>query len=456
MLTHRYLLLIDALVLVLLMGYVTLGTEKVPFHGDESTTIWMSRDFDMVILDGDFGAVEYQGPPRRTTEQHMRIVTSNISKLAMGLAWSGTGMDVGDINDQWVWGADLQWNRDNGHVPSDQLLRVTRLTSAWMTALSVVFVLAIVRLVGGQLYRSPLALAVAGWGGAFLYATNPAILLNGRRAMFEGGLLLGMTLAAYGVLVLVKRTPRARWSVYAGVGIVTGMALSTKHSAAFTVVLLYGGLLAGGLIWQRGWINLAKIGLATVAALLVFLALNPLWWSQPLKMPGIVIEERQKILDQQVNLFGGYDGIGERVTGLWNEALRPVPQYFEANYWADYVGVKEEIARYEASGLAGWLDEWDIVFFAVRLMALGFGIWALVRSWRDVHYEANVTESMAARRLILILGLWVVGMLAISLVSVPLDWQRYYLPIQPPLAVVMGLGLGALVELWWRGQYVAL
>lgn len=444
---RRYLLLLDVLLLILLMGYITLGTQDVPFHGDESTTIWMTRDFDTAVLKGDFDAIAYQAPPRRTTEQHMRIITSNVSKLVMGATWSSIGLTADDINDQWVWGLDMQWNQDNGHMPSNQLLYISRLTSAWMTAFSVVFVLLIGRILGSSILSNPFAIRMSGWGAGVFYAIHPAILVNGRRAMFEGSLLLGLTLIVWETLILIKR-PRPPYS-YLLYGLITGLVLSTKHNAAFTVVLLYAGLCTTA-VWRvfktrqlsQFRSNIIGIACATCIGLIIFLALNPIWWSQPLKMPKIIIEERQAILDIQVDLFGGYEHFSERIEGLGREIFRASPQYFEADYWKDYDGVSEEIDAYESNYLAGWSD--DIVIFAARLLFAMFGISAIFRIAR--HGNAQ------SQHMMLIFVIWCLGILAITLWTVPLDWQRYYLQIQPPLTILMGLGVGMFVDLWLRDR----
>ncbi len=439
MFIRRRWLLFDTMFLLLVMGYITLGTTDVPFHGDESTTIWMSRDFDTVILQGDFDAVAYEAPPRRTTNQHMRIITSNVSKLAMGLAWHSAGYSVDQINDQWVWHPDLDmtWNRVNGHMPTADLLSIMRLTSAWMTALGAVFILAAARLIARHVLNHPFAIAATGWGAIGLYAVHPAILLNGRRAMFEGGLLLGLTMVAWIILAWVQK--QRDWQIVIVAGIATGIALSTKHSAAVTVVLFYFGLGLTVVLYRRDWKQLLQMALATLVALLIFLLLNPLWWSQPLDMPSIVIDQRRLILDEQIASFGGYENWSERLQGLWNESLHVAPQYYEAQYWTDFEGVQDVIADYESSIWSGWPD--DIAVFTIRLALLGFGALLIIHTLRY--------GDVRGRRLVLTLALWAIGILTITLFTVPLGWQRYYLPIQPPLMILMGLGLGALVE-WGR------
>jgi 4-amino-4-deoxy-L-arabinose transferase-like glycosyltransferase len=264
--------------------------------------------------------------------------------------------------------------------------------------------------------------------------------------MFEGGFLLGLTAMAWVTLILIKHQP-TKWVIYALFGVVTGFALSTKHSAAFTVVLMYSAL-SIMTIWRwlqtrhQQFMQVGKLALATFIAVIVFLALNPLWWSQPLKMPEIAIDERQKILDTQVALFGGYDSVSDRLSGLWEQGFRVTPQYFEADYWADYEGVETEIATYEDHFMASWTD--DIVIFAARLLFTMFGLSTIFRGIRH--------GTLQSRQIMLMLLLWGIGIISITFFTVPLDWQRYYLQIQPPLILLMGLGMGLSVDKWLNNR----
>ena len=431
----------DVLVLLFLVGYILLGVRDVPLHGDEATTIWMSKDFDTILLQANPEAVFYEPPPRRTTEQHLRVITMNASKLSMGAAWTATGFSAEDINEQWVWSPDLDinWQRENGHLPSEKLLFVSRLSSALMMVVSVALVLSMARLALGGLFTNTAAVSVGSWIAMTFYALNPAVLVNGRRAMFEGGLLLGLALVGWGVFALMRRYTNVGWRDYSVLGVLTGLALTTKHSAAFTVTILYAGLLVLPLL--RG-INLRaklmqRIGgmmLATGLALLTMLALTPLWWATPLAMPETVIEERREILDLQAALFGEYDTIQDRVEGLWRESIKIPPQYYEAPYWGNFAGVAGSIQQYENRALAGLTgDGWDVL----RGVLLAWGVvGSLVIIWKQPK----------TRTMLGLLLLWAAGMILVTLVSVPMAWQRYYLPLQLPLSVLMGLGAAWAVQ----------
>ena len=65
------------------------------------------------------------------------------------------------------------------------------------------------------------------------YALNPALLIEGRRAMMEGSLTFFSLLTVLaGIWLLQKR----RWWTAILLGIAAGLALASKHTAVFTVV----------------------------------------------------------------------------------------------------------------------------------------------------------------------------------------------------------------------------
>ena len=90
-------------------------------------------------------------------------------------------MTQDDLPDSgYLWGENYDDNVGRGLVPSPAALNVYRTPSTLFTILSVGVVFLIGKLYGGR----PLAYFVSG-----LYALNPIILLNGRRALQEGSLL---------------------------------------------------------------------------------------------------------------------------------------------------------------------------------------------------------------------------------------------------------------------------
>ena len=138
---------LDRLWLIGLALYILSGYNLVPFHGDESTLTYMSRDYHDLVQARDLDRVLYRDPPRDPAAQELRILNGTVGKMAMGFAWDLAGLTVDDLNEQWVWGAPWEWNVSDGHMPGDRLLRAARLSSALMLVISAWALFGIARLV---------------------------------------------------------------------------------------------------------------------------------------------------------------------------------------------------------------------------------------------------------------------------------------------------------------------
>jgi 4-amino-4-deoxy-L-arabinose transferase-like glycosyltransferase len=437
---RRILWLLDAAFLLVLAAYVLAGRNQVPFHGDESMLIAMSRDYYTLVQAHDLDAVLCCAPPgdaMATVDEQLRLVNGTVSKMTIGLAWDLAGMTVHDLNGPWFWGVPDEWAWNVAHhdLPGRHLLRVARTPSALFTALSVWAVFGIARYVARA--------RPAAYAASAIYATSPAVLVNGRRAMMEGSLLLFTTLAALLLIVVLheqERGPDHRrvlraWMVLFGV--VCGVALASKHTAAVTVAGLFLAMATEPLVRQGGALPTWRHGLRWVAlgvlAVLVFLALNPAWWSDPLGMPGRVLDQRRTLLDGQIQGAKAagqyYASAGDRLAGLVNQTFLAGPQYYEAPYWEAYVG--DQVARYRTSGLAGRGGGpiWGVLLAAAWLT----GVMALIRRWGEgPAWVVLVWASVTALAL---------------LILTPFEWQRYYLLLQAPLAVIAGIGVGWIVRL---------
>lgn len=466
---------IDGVWLVLLAIYALAGYRNVPFHGDESTLIAMSRDYHHLFVAGDLDAVLYSDSPADPAAQDLRILNGTTSKLAMGLAWDLAGLSVVDLNQQWAWGAPWEWNLSDRHMPGDRLLYAARLSSALMLAASAWAVFAIGWIAGGG--------RVAGMAASAVYVLTPAVLLNGRRAMMEGAMLLGVTLTVWAGLLLLRarESGRVRWGHYALLGLAAGFALSSKHNTLLAVGIVFAvcapsatparlpirlgryrtaprdepertdlaawTVTRSGARYERVWretprllgwgdigprAHLVRLFGAGLLALAVFLLLNPAWWSDPLPMPGRVWDARQNLIDLQKQAYGAYDGPGQQVAGLIRRTANGEPQYYEVAQWREWIGAN--IRAYEAhvwTGIDGGLiGAW------LRLVGLVIGTAALLH--RAIGRDSDRAAGLA------LAWFWITA-LALLLLT-PFDWQRYYLPLQPALAVVIGAAVARAVE----------
>lgn len=398
------------------MIYAMIGVASVPFHGDESTTIWMSKDFAYLVR-GDWERLRHSDPPINAEEQHLRLVTGSLTKYAMGVIWSARGLTPDDINEQWHWGFGWDWNEANGHIPTDDLLIAGRLASALMLALSIPAVFALGWWAGGW---------PAGFIASAIYTLNPVVLLSGRRAMFEGGLLL------FAALVVVLAVWLARgwlWRRALMLGVAFGLALAAKHSA-FVVI---GGVLVGLMwnVWQSTERRRRSIllGVALAIGAVTFWILHPVYWDNPPAQMRETVAARSDLLRGQAAAFGGYADFWEQTRGFWRHGLTAYPQYYEVDGWRDYIGAA--ITGYERSLWSG-----------VRAGAPG-GV--LIAGLSLVGIRHLLRRDGAARPVLL--G-WVGAVLVGAWLLTPLDWGRYYLLAHPALGVLAACGVAHL----WAGR----
>jgi len=420
--------LLNALYVLLLAGYVLAGTSSVPFHGDESTTIWMSRDYGYIFLDENLTQVRYADPPINATEQHLRLITGSLTKYLMGLSWSLNGYQTDKINEQWDWGADWNYNINFGHTPDDKLLMLGRWSSSIMVALSIVALFAI----GWQIAGRP-----AAYISSLLYVINPVVLLNGRRAMFEGGLLLFSLLVVLVGVYFLKT--RRNWLLIM-LGVVSRLALSAKHPVIFTVFPVYVAI-AVNVIWEqlRDKINyhnilrwLLWLSLSTFTALLVFYLMNPVWWGDPISRVGHVIDARSQLLQEQTALYGRYVDRDDQLAGLLRQMFVADPQYYEVDGWNVYIG--EQINRYEDTIWSG---------SQIGRSILGAFLLALITCIGFLSLVINANDGNAAAKVV---AFWSVFAIVVVGIATPLEWQRYYLMLQPIVALTAGFGVVSMMK----------
>ncbi len=283
---------LDGIFLALLGAYVFLGMTRVPFHVDESTLIRLSMDFAYIFQDRAIQKVIYHPTTGFwSVEQYQRELTGSIDPLTIEMVWSAAGMDRGDLNGFWVWlppdvNGEWAFNVQKGNMPGIRLLDISRIPSTLFTAISI----AVVFFIALGLSRS----RPAAWIAAFLYATTPSILVNGRRAMQEGGLLLFTSLVVLATLHILRliREEKLRFRriipAYGFLGLASGLALASKHTSALVIAPAFFAIFI--LLWFAGrdleprektavhfrlLFGLLGSGLLGLS---VFYILMPVWW----------------------------------------------------------------------------------------------------------------------------------------------------------------------------------
>ncbi len=420
----------DAVWLLLIAFYCLGRIELVPLHGDEPTQISMGRDFYYQFVQGDWSKVRYtpwdELSPEAAAEQDLRLLNGTLPKYLFGLTAYTGGYAVDEINEQWVWGAGWDWNHTNGHVPDEPLLMQTRVVSTTLLIVSAWALFGIGYLIQGQLVA---VLASA------MYILNPAVLLNGRRAMMEGSMLAFSLLALLAGLWLLRKQS---WQRVMLLGIASGLAVASKHTAVFTIAAVFAGI---GLFWlweavrQQKWRErmprLAKLCSAGIMALLVFFALNPAWWGDPIGRAQEVLERRSELLAGQTATFGGYEDFPAKISGFWRQVFVVELMVAETEIDGFLSNQQERIAQYQVSITSGYSP--GVMGGIALLMLVIIGIGAMLRGFM-------------AQGDAWLLGIWAIAMLALTLLLTTLEWQRYYLPAYPVVSIFAALGIAQILQ----------
>ncbi|MCC6613870.1 MAG: phospholipid carrier-dependent glycosyltransferase [Anaerolineae bacterium] len=424
--------------------YILAGVALAPFHADESTLIFMSRDYAYQFLQGDLARIYYDPEAPLTNETQLRLINGTINKDLIGLSWHLAGYTVDDLNTDWDWGGDWDYNVAAGHLPAEALLNVARLPSALLLTAGAWIIFALGWRFGGS-WAATLA--------TLYYALNPALLLNGRRAMMEGSLtcfsLLTVLVGVWFVDNLSQEHKSAirRYLPALALGLSAGLTVASKHTGVVVVAAVF---VAAALIVivravtaravRQALGHLASLIVAGLLALGIFYALNPAWWTtSPLTVTHTILEWRQDLLEGQTEAFGGYADFGDQVAGFVRQTLIVQPQYFEADSWADIPAISDQVARYDLSPLRG------ISLGGSPLGALIVGFFALA----GIVILLRGSDHPGAARWVILF--WAAATAIVALIS-PVEWQRYYLPVYPAIGLLAALALAAAIKRVLRGS----
>jgi 4-amino-4-deoxy-L-arabinose transferase-like glycosyltransferase len=401
--------------------YIALGVPLASYHGDETTYMFASRDFDTLFLQGQPQAllVTWLSENKRSYE---RLMNGSVYPYSLGLSWWLAGYTVDNMpSSNWMWGNSFDINIAMGIVASGRLLDITRAPSALFLWLSVVILFALAERFGGRAF----AFLTSG-----LYALNPVVLLAGRRALPEGALLcFGLLTIALGVAIADRRRRKqpVRWRWWA-LALAGALALGSKQTALIYIAAAYGWIIIGDLLtFHPQTVLKALLGIIGSGLVMVALtfAISPGLWYDPLTRLQELVVERQKLIAVQVDFDpNAPTTFAQRMEDLIAQPFLRPPMHYELPGFAESPALGAQIARYMASPLSG----------------VQFG--ALLGGLLTLFTLLGLIAARLPRWQLLGLYLW----LALNIVPLllnPLPWQRYYLPIIPPVTLFCALGV------WW-------
>lgn len=400
--------------------YVLAGMFSVPFHADEAIHLANARAYVVYFVIGEPRSLRVDPPVAIDSDPYNRLLSGTLSAYLTGFVlWHSGSVHLENWTPAWYFPESPVQNRAAGRYPAAEVLRWGRLAAALLTA-GGVWVMARLgtRLVGRR----------AGLLSALVFGLHPVILLNGRRAMQEGALLFFTLLFVWLAIRWVERQDNV--AVFAA-GLAGGLALASKPSALIAWLGVVLGVTAlMGLEEERRRSHFIGLGIMLVTGGLVYLALTPAIWSDPLDRMLLAARLRADVLRGQTAASpDAYEAALQKWAALLTQPFLSELQYYESPAFTADEGIAQEIARYEASFLRG-----AAVPLWIGLPLVGLGAARLTRG-------AFKSRQPAA---IMVWAWTAVTLIAVGQ-AVPLAWARYYLPSTLVTLLLVGLGLDNLI-----------
>lgn len=373
-------------------------------HGDE--TYWAAAGWhatSLVFVERDFSAASWSrgtGVPILTRDKDKAAAANRNPKLGMFLLGAPMLL-TGVPKPRWTpyqFGRSPEWNRDQGSLPSTATLLAARLPVAALGVAAGLWMF--------SLFATLLHPAVAA-AGALLVAVNPLVYLVCRRAMLDGpayAFSVGAILAAIYACRDRNRDPIQSMIWLAAA---TCAAISCKLNAGVLIPILAIAFCVEAARAKSPQPLYRLLG-AGVAALLVFVALNPTLYSAPIAG-----------LRAMLNLGGELS----RLEQLFPKDALPT--------LASRAAATSDILLSKYGLFSATLGHpIDAILVVAGTLALG----------------SRASTSVTAR----ILLIW----LAVGVVAVvwwpPVRWDRYFLPALPPVLAVEFAGSALLATALFR------
>jgi 4-amino-4-deoxy-L-arabinose transferase-like glycosyltransferase len=408
---------VEAALFAVLSIFLLSGVDQVPFHPDESSLLFQSRDLEAIVTRPmDMAWVPGQAP---TPEMSYRLLNAPLAKYVLGLARVLAGYGPDSVSVDWDWSKGWDENVVSGALSPAPLLHGARTASTVALLGATIALYFAGRKAGGR---------AAGLAAALLFGFNALALLHGRRAMAEGTMLLGIAAAALGLLIADRRPFLA--------GLAVALAVNAKTSAL--PLLLIGWLAtvwtanpAGGSVRSRVGRTLRYLS----GVIVLTAALQPVLWRHPLGAMQAMWDTRRELLARQVEDIRTLApdhvpaGLAQRAVILVANLYVAPLQYAEVGNYV--VEERASVLQYESRFGHNLLRGFVGGGLLLGLTLLGTA-WALLRLRRSGPETARI-------RGLLVLATVSQGLALVY--AIPLPFQRYTLPLLPFLCLWQGLGL---------------
>lgn len=406
-------------ILILLIIFILAGVSTIPFHPDESSWLYMSRDFELFFSNPS--SLMWDASRAFEVDQYKRMIDAPLAKYVIGTSRIIVGVPT--IKSDWNW--ELSWsaNKHAGALPTRYQLYVGRLTNTLLFIACTVLIY-----IAGKNLESRLA----GISAAIFFGTNSLLLLHNRHVMAEGVLTFCIVLS----IIAVFYGNDYPWFI----GLAVALAVNSKQSVIPLVVV---GL--ASVLWipnQKFNIKRQGKNFAIYSIVLIGLSyiLNPLWWSHPARVPIEAWIERVKFRDTQVATLRliapnqVLDTTFKRIVSFIANLYILPPAFYDA---ANYVN-ETEISQVKYISIPGHNILRGNIGGGIILLLSLFG------TTIGVINTIGTTDPVKRRKLALLLFATSIQAIAI-LVAIPIPYQRYVIPMIPFIAIWIGYGSSLLL-----------
>ncbi|NIM92965.1 MAG: phospholipid carrier-dependent glycosyltransferase [Anaerolineales bacterium] len=410
-------ILILIIVIILLAVFLLWEIDGIPFHPDETSILYQTRDFELYISNPL--SLSWDPENADDPEQIYRSLNPPLPKYILGFSRWLAGFSTEDVANDWDWTLSWQENEARGAVPDPILLRATRVTSTLFVILSLLFIYLVGAWIGGR---------ATGILAVILLGTHALLVLHGRRAMAEGIMTFGITFALYGMLQGQKRP----WLA----GLTAAIAASTKLSVFAIVPISFLGT-----IWltKEDSNRPKRITFNVVVFILVFIAtflvLNPILWGNPISGARIIWSARTEFLEGQITVINAIepgqimDTPLERIVILMGHLFIADPQIAEAGNYLQQT-------KLAADSYLG-----NPIYTLSRGMILG-GLSIYLCLMGVVFGTLNSKQASGEeRRGLMLVLLATLAMSLAILIANPIPYQRYYVPLIPFICLWISYGI---------------
>jgi hypothetical protein len=402
--------------------------ESNRFHGDENHFFRYTKYFKLFFIDKDLNhelwkdPLAYDHPP--------------VGKYVLGLSLFvfGYGDRIEELwnMNPWNFHKDYNWNVSQGALPPKDILYVGRLTMAILGGLTCF----LIYWVGRTIFSIRVGIIAA-----LLLAYNPLMLSCSKRAMFDAPLLFFMTINLMLIMFFYRSFLKGKhlrtFSFAALIGIDIALAAGTKPNGGLAGIifamfcLLFALIKIGRYRFSEGKrkgmiakltadkevkIILSSLMISGCIAILVFVGINPTLYHRPLKGSMKMVKYRMSVVNAQQKNFG--------------HAITSLSQKFN-------LVIKRTL-----------IEKSYVTLGKIFKFPIDFGLFLLgliILLYTEVKYLLkNNKPSLKS-----IMIVWIFITFAGIMAWIPLDWNRYYLPVVPCVVMMTGYGIDRMINKCW-------